>query len=86
MAELSQRSWEYQIEFAVEMTKQCKAMMGDNKSMHEALDVFEYWYFPSKSFVLMEGWRNILIHIIVGSRSFEIQCSFQIYILVRNVS
>lgn len=44
MAELGQRSWEYQFEFADEMAKRCAAAMGDDKRMHEALDVFENWY------------------------------------------
>src|SRR5271154_6697848 len=44
MAELGQRSWEYQIEFADEMARRCRAMMGDDKHMHQALDVFEHWY------------------------------------------
>ena len=43
MAELGQRSWEYQFEFAAEMAKRCAAVMGDDKRMHEALDVFECW-------------------------------------------
>lgn len=47
MAELGQRSWEYQFEFAAEMAKRCGAMMGDDKRMHEALDVFENWYVSS---------------------------------------
>ena len=44
MAELGQRSWEYQFEFAAEMAKRCAVVMGDDKRMHEALDVFENWY------------------------------------------
>jgi hypothetical protein len=44
MTELGQRSWEYQFEFAVEMAKRCKSVMGDNKGMRQALDVYEDWY------------------------------------------
>lgn len=47
MLELAYRSWEYQYEFAVEMARRCHLVMRDNKSMREALDVFENWYvFP----------------------------------------
>jgi hypothetical protein len=54
MAELGQRSWEYQVEFADEMARRCRAMMGDNKQMHQALDVFEHWYLHLQAIVLME--------------------------------
>jgi hypothetical protein len=43
MTELCHRSWEYQFEFAVEMSKQCKMVMGDDVGMNEACDVFENW-------------------------------------------
>jgi hypothetical protein len=43
MTELCHRSWEYQFEFAVEMSKQCKLAMGDDVGMNEACDVFENW-------------------------------------------
>ena len=54
MAELGQRSWEYQYEFAVEMARQCKAVMGDDKNMHQALDVFEDWYI-SLTMLVVDG-------------------------------
>jgi hypothetical protein len=44
MLALAYRSWEYQFEFAIEMAKRCRKVMGDNKGMREALDVFENWY------------------------------------------
>lgn len=44
MAELGQRSWEYQYEFAAEMFKRCHEAMGKNPDMVEALDVYEEWY------------------------------------------
>lgn len=44
MAELGQRSWEYQFEFAAEMARRCAASMGDDKHMHQALDAYEDWY------------------------------------------
>ena len=44
LLELNERSWEYQFEFAVEMSKQCKMVMGDDYGMKEAFDVFETWY------------------------------------------
>lgn len=44
MEELGQRSWEYQFEFAAEMARRCTQSMGDDKYMHQALDVYEDWY------------------------------------------
>ena len=41
--ELNQRSWEYRYEFVTEMSKQCKAAMGENKEMKKALDIFDQW-------------------------------------------
>lgn len=47
MLELGQRSWEYQFEFAVEMSKRCKDVMGEDQDMNEAHQVFERWYVTS---------------------------------------
>jgi hypothetical protein len=47
LLELDERSWEYQFEFAVEMVKRCKLVMGSDPGMREALDVYERWYFLS---------------------------------------
>jgi hypothetical protein len=44
MNELGKRSWEYQYEFAVEMSKRCQQVMGKDPNLIEALDVFEQWY------------------------------------------
>lgn len=43
MLELGNRSWEYQFEFAAEMSKRCKAVMGDDPSMHAAYGFYENW-------------------------------------------
>ena len=45
LLELEHRSWEYVFEFAVEMCKQCRLVMGENLDMQQALDVYERWYF-----------------------------------------
>src|SRR5437762_14142818 len=55
MNELNKRSWEYQHEFATEMSKQCTAVMGKNHEMKQALEVFEHWYVNSDSDVLTKG-------------------------------
>jgi hypothetical protein len=44
MRELSLRSWEYQYEFAVEMSKRCQQVMGKDPDMIEAYEVYEQWY------------------------------------------
>jgi hypothetical protein len=44
MMELGERSWEYQYEFAAEMSKRCHQVMRKNPSMIEAYEVFEEWY------------------------------------------
>lgn len=69
MAELGQRSWEYQVEFAAEMAKRCKAMMGDDKRMHEALDVFEDWYLSFKVIILI---KRLEKHYYSPSRRFPL--------------
>jgi len=43
MAEIGQRSWEYQFEFAAEMARRCKAVMGGDPDMIEAYEFFEQW-------------------------------------------
>ena len=43
MRELSLRSWEYQFEFAVEMSKRCQQVMGKDPDMIEAYEVYEQW-------------------------------------------
>lgn len=45
LLELEHRSWEYTFEFAVEMSRRCRSVMGENHDMNEALDVYERWYF-----------------------------------------
>jgi hypothetical protein len=60
MMELSERSWEYQFEFAVEISKQCHFIMDDDPNMNEAYNFFENWY-GTYMFVLTEGLKNILI-------------------------
>jgi hypothetical protein len=44
MLELENRSWEYQFEFAVEMSKRCKTVMGNDPNMHAAYGFYENWY------------------------------------------
>jgi hypothetical protein len=43
LIELAQRSWEYQFEFAVEMSKQCRQVKGEDPEMKEAFEVYEQW-------------------------------------------
>ena len=43
LLELEHRSWEYTFEFAVEMSKRCRLVMGEDPDMNEALDVYERW-------------------------------------------
>jgi hypothetical protein len=43
--ELEHRSWEYVFEFAVEMSRRCRLVMGGDPDMNEALEVYERWYF-----------------------------------------
>ena len=47
LKELSLRSWEYQYEFAVEMSKRCQQVMGKDPDMIEAYEVYEQWYLYS---------------------------------------
>lgn len=81
MSEISKRSWEYQYEFAVEMSKRCREVSGKDPDMLEALDVFEDWYRHLTSLELMTGLRRISVRQVDNSRFFVTHSSLRIYIL-----
>ena len=86
MKEVGQRSWEYQFEFAVEMSKRCQQVMGKDPDMIEAYEVFEQWYYPSVTCTNMKGSKIIFIRKGGDSRYFPIQFSWRICILAHNVT
>lgn len=55
MMELTQRSWEYQFEFAVEMSKRCRGVMGEDPNMREAYEFYENWYLCVPVTILISG-------------------------------
>jgi len=49
MMELESRSWEYQFEFAAEMSKRCRQTMGSDPNMHAAYGFYENWLYTPRN-------------------------------------
>lgn len=87
MREVGMRSWEYQVEFAMEMSKRCQQVMGKDPDMNEAYEVFEQWYCNAMCVCTdVTGSKIIVVRKVVDSRYFQIRFSWRICILAHNVT